>query len=209
MPIIDQIPAPLKDAAEFLGLVKDKCKIGTDLELTLEVVSKHKITRDYDVPDKRTEAGYNIADNIDDKPMGFTLQAISNEWDWRDKKRMLVQMAEAKKPIQFYSLVDKIVYENLAIKNLTFEASYRQANGFTASFTLKQIRVEEAEKSEFGVDISQDKKGQTAQGNANSLGDVDEVNPAKDGLFGKAFGPDGILKEFNAEGGLSGFLGGF
>lgn len=206
MAIISQIPAPIKDAAEFLGLVKDKCRIGVDLELTLEVTLKHKVSRDYDVPDKRTEAGYNIVDNIDDKSKGFAITVTSNENDWRDRKRMLEQMAEAKKPVNFYSLIDKIVYENLAIKNLTFEASYKQANGFTASLILKQIRVEEAEEAVFGVDIIPDKKGGSAQGDSLEAGS--DVNPVKDGSIGKSFGADGILKEFNESGGLKGLISG-
>ena len=179
----------IKDKTFPWSIVKDRGQIGITGELPIDVLVQENMTRAYDSPEKPTEAGYDIVDSTNAKPLIFTITISTNAWNFRDVRRQIEKYADNKDRIMYYSPIDKTIYEDMVITELTIAANVSQWTGFTARLKLKQIRIVLAEDAQFDVK----KSTATGQKPQTVPGGLSSGNPGEDNMNGKMFDMNGIF----------------
>lgn len=186
-----------RSPSQLTNILKDHGRIGISGEFDIEVLLQEDVTRSYGAPGKPTEAGYEIVDNVTKKPLQLRIQISSNAWNWRNQRKSLENLADSRKRIQYYSPIDKTLYTDLIITNLSISARREQSRGFTANLQLKKSEVIVAEKAT--LETTKDHKGQKVQSEPEKT--VIETPVKQDITTGKGFGSDGILYKITGGGG--------
>jgi len=103
----------------------------------LDAVESDNPTHAFDVTDKAVEGGASIADHMSEKP---PMLSISGVVVGTDAAARLSRIRQLQSNRQLITYVNRVVYSNLAITNISTEHAGNISNGFRFDVTLKVVR---------------------------------------------------------------------
>ncbi len=143
---------------------KIKSKLGT---IELDVVSRKIITITNTSTNRRTEAGFNIADNSKLDPILIDITVVDNSDKYDQNRKDLNDMAKNGKVTTFY-YSNKDKEDNVKIEKFAETEQSSQREGYTYDITLKVIRTAQLSENDWVINekpISENAKNTHADAN--------------------------------------------